>query len=115
MNFFKGYVPTKDKKCIMPFKNKTSEELKSYEEVKDLDEFAGILADDIILIDIDDAEQSEILMDIVEELQINCRVYQTTRGKHFLFRNTTVERCSTHSKLAIGLQADIKIGTRNSY
>ena len=115
MNFFKGYVPTKDKKCLMPFKNKTSEELKSYEEVKDLDEFAGILADDIILIDIDDAEQSEILMDIVEELQLNCRVYQTTRGKHFLFRNTTVERCSTHSKLAIGLQADIKIGTRNSY
>lgn len=115
MNFFKGYVPTKDKKCIMPFKNKTSEELKSYEEVKDLDEFAGILADDIILIDIDDAEQSEILMDIVEELQLNCRVYQTTRGKHFLFRNTTVERCSTHSKLAIGLQADIKIGARNSY
>ena len=115
MNFFKGYVPTKDKKCIMPFKNKTSEELKSYEEVKDLDEFAGILADDIILIDIDDAEQSEILMDIVEELQLNCRVYQTTRGKHFLFRNTTVERCSTHSKLAIGLQADIKIGSRNSY
>ena len=115
MNFFKGYVPTKDKKCIMPFKNKTSEELKSYEEVKDLDEFAGILADDIILIDIDDAEQSEILMDIVEELQLNCRVYQTTRGKHFLFRNTTVERCSTHSKRAIGLQADIKIGSRNSY
>ena len=115
MNFFKGYVPTQDKKCLMPFKNKTSEELKSYEEVKDLDEFAGILADDIILIDIDDAEQSEILMDIVEELQLNCRVYQTTRGKHFLFRNTTVERCSTHSKLAIGLQADIKIGTRNSY
>ena len=115
MNFFKGYVPTKDKKCLMPFKNKTSEELKSYEEVKDLDEFAGILADDIILIDIDDAEQSEILMDIVEELQLNCRVYQTTRGKHFLFRNTTVERCSTHSKLAIGLQADIKIGSRNSY
>lgn len=115
MNFFKGYVPTKDKKCLMSFKNKTSEELKSYEEVKDLDEFAGILADDIILIDIDDAEQSEILMDIVEELQLNCRVYQTTRGKHFLFRNTTVERCSTHSKLAIGLQADIKIGTRNSY
>lgn len=115
MNFFKGYVPTKDKKCLMPFKNKTSEELKSYEEVKDLDEFAGILADDIILIDIDDSEQSEILMDIVEELQLNCRVYQTTRGKHFLFRNTTVERCSTHSKLAIGLQADIKIGSRNSY
>ena len=115
MNFFKGYVPTQDKKCLMPFKNKTSEELKSYEEVKDLDEFAGILADDIILIDIDDAEQSEILMDIVEELQLNCRVYQTTRGKHFLFRNTTVERCSTHSKLAIGLQADIKIGSRNSY
>ena len=33
-SFFKGYVKTKDKKCIEKFKNRT--DFKSYEEVKDL-------------------------------------------------------------------------------
>ena len=71
MNFFRGYVPTKNKKCLMKFK---SSELKSYDEVKNLDEYAGILSNSTILIDVDDYEQSEILMDIVEDLQLACRV-----------------------------------------
>ena len=115
MELFKGYVPTKNKKCLTKFKGKSSSELKTYDEVKDLDEYAGVLADDVVLIDIDDKAQSEILMDIVEDLQLNCRVYQTTRGKHFLFKNNGVDSCSTHSKLAIGLECDIKIGKKNSY
>ena len=115
MQLFKGYVPTKNKKCLMPFKNKTSKELLSFDEVKSMSEYAGILADDVILIDIDNQEQSDKLMDIVEDLQLNCRVYQTTRGRHFLFKNDIVTSCSTHSKLAIGLEADIKVGCKNSY
>ena len=99
----------------MPFKGVPSSQLMTYEQVKDLDEYAGILANDVILIDIDDKAQSDIMMDIVEDLQLNCRVYQTTRGRHFLFKNDKVDRCSTHSTLAIGLTADIKIGKKNSY
>lgn len=114
-NFFKGYVPTKDKKCLLPFKNKTAADLQTYEQVKNLPEFAGILSDETILIDIDDMEQSEILFNIVKDLKLNCRVYATSRGKHFLFRNEIVETNKIHSKLAVGLEADIKLGTRNSY
>lgn len=112
---FKGYVPTKNKKCLQPFKDVPASDLKTYDEVKDLDEYAGILAEDVILVDIDNLEQSEILMNIVEDLQLNCRVYQTTRGRHFLFKNNGVKNCSTHSMLAIGLEADIKLGCKNSY
>lgn len=112
---FKGYVPTKDKKCLIQFKGKSSDELYSYDKIKHYDEFAGILADDTILIDIDNYEQSEILMRIVEDLQLNCRVYETTRGKHFLFRNKSLDRCKTHTTLAIGLESDIKLGCRSSY
>lgn len=97
----------------MKFKN--SSDLKSYREVKNLPEFAGILAADTILIDVDDFHQSEIMMDIVEELQLRCRVYATSRGKHFLFKNDGVETNKIHTKLACGLEADIKLGTRNSY
>ena len=114
-DLFRAYVPTKNKKCTMQFKGVPSSDLMTYDEVKDLQEYAGILADDVILIDIDDKTQSDILMDIVEDLQLNCRVYQTTRGRHFLFKNDKVDGCSTHSTLAIGLIADIKIGKKNSY
>ena len=110
---FRGYVPTKNKKCLRRFKDAP---LMALEDVKDLPEYAGILAEDIVLIDIDDHEQSEILMDIVEDMQLDCRVYQTTRGRHFLFRNNgQVRQCHTGTKLVCGLTADIKVGSKNSY
>lgn len=111
--FFKGYVRTKDKTAIDKFKGVKS--LKTLEQVQSLPEYAGVLAPDAILVDIDDAEQSEILMNIVEKFQLNCRVYQTTRGKHFLFKNSKIENCKTHCTLACGLTADIKSGFKNSY
>ena len=113
---FKGYVLTKDKRCIMPFKGKSSDELLTLREARTHDEFAGILNDDTILIDVDDADMSERLMAIVEAKQLACRVYQTTRGKHFLFRNGgKVDRNRTGATLACGLKADIKLGERTSY
>ena len=110
---YKGYVETKGKQSIEKLKNRTK--YKTYEEVKDLNGFGGVLANDTILIDIDDAEQSEILMDIVEAFQLNCRVICTSRGKHFIFRNTQLHQCKTHTRLAIGLTADIKVGYVASY
>ena len=115
VELFKGYAPTKNKKCTIPYKDAPSSQLMTYDEVKDLQEYAGVLANDVILIDIDDKAQSDILMDIVEDLQLNCRVYQTTRGRHFIFKNDKVDKCGTKVKLAIGLTADIKVGCKNSY
>ena len=111
--FFKGYVETKDKKCIEKFKNRT--DFKTFEQVQSLPEFAGILATDTILVDIDDSESSELLFKVVKEYSLCCRVYKTSRGKHFLFKNSGVPTNKTGCKLAIGVTADIKIGTRSSY
>lgn len=80
---FKGYVPTQNKKCTMRFKNASPDDLLSFEQVQNRSEYAGILAEDIILIDIDDSEQSEILLSIVDDLGLACRVYETSRGMHF--------------------------------
>lgn len=112
---FKGYVPTRNKKCQMAFKNKKSNELLNYEQVEKMKEYAGILEDDVVLIDIDDYEQSEILMKIVEDKELKCRVYKTSRGKHFLFKRGEIGKCCTHKKLAIGLETDVKVGCNNSY
>lgn len=112
---FKGYVPTKNKKCIMPFMNKTGAELLTLDQVEHMKEYAGILDDDTVLIDVDDKEQSDILMHIVEDKNLLCRVYETTRGKHFVFRRGEIDKCGTKKKTAIGLTVDIKAGNHNSY
>lgn len=111
--FFKGYIETNRKQAAEKFKNR--KDFKTYEQVKELPEFAGIIANDAILIDIDDFDQSETLLDIVDDLGLKCRVYATTRGKHFLFKNSNLDTCKTHTKLACGLTADIKVGVKNSY
>lgn len=113
MSLYKGYVETKGKRTVEKLKGRTK--WKKLDEVKDCSGYAGVLADDTILVDIDDHDQSEIMMKIVEDYQLDCRVYQTTRGRHFLFKNHQVSRNRTHIPLAVGLTADIKIGTRCSY
>lgn len=113
MELFKGYVETKNKKCIEKFKGKHN--LKTLKQVQQLPEYAGILGDETILIDIDDFESSEILFKMVKDLKLQCRIYKTTRGKHFLFKNKGVTSNKTKCKLAIGLTADIKLGSKNSY
>lgn len=110
---YKGFIETKGKASIEKLKNRTT--WKTYDEVKNLNGFGGVLADDTILIDIDDSDQSEILMNIVEELQLDCKVLCTSRGKHFLFKNHTIARNRTHVQLAVGLTADIKVGSKLSY
>ncbi len=111
MSLFKGYLPTKNKKSLVKFSD-----AKTLDEVRHLDEYAGLLNDDVVLIDIDSWEQSDILMDIVDDYQLDCRVYQTTRGRHFLFKNNDqITKCSNSIQLACGLTADIKIGSKNSY
>lgn len=111
--FFRGYVETKDKKCIEKFKTRT--DFKTFEQVQSLPEYAGILAAETILLDIDDFETSEILFEMVKAYALTCRIYRTNRGKHFLFKNSGVPTNKQGCKLAIGLTADIKLGTRNSY
>lgn len=108
MGLYKGFIATDGKTPLEKYKGKT--DFKSYADVKDLPSFAGVLRDDCILIDIDDATQAEKMMQIVEDLQIRCRVTCTKRGKHFTFRNSGVDKCGTALKLACGLVADIKVG-----
>ena len=112
---YKGFIETKGKRSKEPLKGRT--QFKTLEQVQHCDGYAGVLADDTILIDIDDGAQAEKLMNIVEALQLNCKVYQTSRGKHFLFKNKggQVTRNRTHVPLAIGLTADIKLGMKTSY
>lgn len=110
---YKGYIETRGKQPCEKLKNRTK--WKTLEEVRNLNGYAGVLEKDTIFVDVDDPEQSEILMNIVEEYQLDCRVYCTKRGKHFVFKNHSITRNRCGIQLAVGLTADIKVGSKLSY
>ena len=97
---YKGYIETRGKQPCEKLKNRTK--WKTLEEVRNLNGYAGVLEKDTIFVDVDDPEQSEILMNIVEEYQLDCRVYCTKRGKHFVFKNHSISRNRTHVQLRLG-------------
>lgn len=110
---FIGYVKLNGKKCAQKLKDASYLTLK---QARKLDGYGGVLAADTILVDVDDEAQSEKLMDIVEAEQIACMVVQTTRGKHFYFKGyPRGTKCRTHARLAIGIDADIKVGSKACY
>ena len=110
---FIGYVKLNGKRCAQKLKDASYLTLK---QAKKLDGYGGVLAADTILVDVDDEAQSEQLMDIVEAEQVACMVVQTTRGKHFYFKGyPRGTKCRTHARLAIGIDADIKVGSKACY
>ncbi|AFM40310.1 phage/plasmid primase, P4 family, C-terminal domain protein [Desulfosporosinus acidiphilus SJ4] len=113
MEFYKGYIPTRNKKPLKEFKDGNNFIVLDW--ARKLDEYAGVLAEGVILIDIDDMESSDIVLRILDDLSIQTLVIGTTRGKHFLFNNTDVTTNKTHTNTAIGITVDIKLGSRNSY
>ena len=86
LNLYKGYVPTSGKMATMPFKDRTSADLLTLEEAQKFTEYAGILADDTILVDIDTERETEILLNIVKSLELKCKVLKSRSGGHFLFK-----------------------------
>lgn len=113
MMFYRGYIVTNNKKSIEKFKGVTT--LKTLEQVQSLPEFAGVMAEDSILVDIDDMEQANLLLDLCDKEGIRCKVLQSRSGMHFLFKNTKIKNCPNRTKLACGLTADIKAGFKSSY
>lgn len=110
---FIGYVKLNGKRCAQKLKDASYLTLK---QARKLDGYGGVLAADTILVDVDDEAQSEQLMDIVEAEQMACMVVQTTRGKHFYFKGyPRGTKCRTHARLAIGVDADIKVGSKACY
>ncbi|CQR75087.1 hypothetical protein SOV_35900 [Sporomusa ovata DSM 2662] len=113
MEIYKGYIPTLNKKPIGKYKDTSS--LLTYERARKLDEYAGVLAEGVVLVDIDDMEMSDLALRIMDGQSIKVPVIGTTRGKHFLFKTTDLSANKTGTNTAIGIKADIKLGSKNSY
>ena len=109
---FKGFVPTKGKRPIESIRGRT--EFYPLEEVKHLESYGGILKDDVILVDSDNGDESDILFKIIQDLDIKCNVIQTDRGKHFYFKNTDVKSNKIGNQCPLSLTLDYKLGNRNT-
>lgn len=109
---FKGYIPTNGKKPAEKIRGRT--EFYSLEDVKNLKSYGGVLDNDIIMVDVDDTEESNKLYSIIKDLNIQCNVLNTTRGKHFYFKNTNFTKNCIGKITAIGITVDIKLGSKNA-
>lgn len=114
LNLYKGFIPSSNKVPTMPYKGKSSKELLTLEQVQRLPEYCGVLADDVVMVDIDTEEETQILLNIVQSLGLKCKVNKSRKGGHFLFRTDKPMPNRTKVKLAIGIVADIKGCGKNS-
>jgi poxvirus D5 protein-like len=89
--------------------------LKTFDQVSDIpngyNSIVGVLAPDIVLIDVDNAEQGEKLWEILTDMGIDCPVIETTKGYHFLFRDIYgYGKSENKFYTPIGIEIDIKLG-----
>ncbi|WMT79896.1 phage/plasmid primase, P4 family [Terrisporobacter mayombei] len=109
---FKGYIPTNGKRPTEEYKNRT--EFYSLSDVDKLKSYGAVLLNDIIQIDIDDEDQSNIVFNIVTDLNIQCNILKTDRGKHFYFKNTNQDKRKQGYTTALGIKVDTGLGSQNA-
>lgn len=112
---FKGFIPTggpDGKRPTEEYKNRT--EFYNLSDVENLNSYGAVLDDDIIQIDIDDEEQSNVVLDIVQQQNIQCNILETSRGKHFYFLNTNIDRRKQGFTTAVGIKVDVGLGSQNA-
>ena len=113
INPFRGYVKTKNKQPCQKFGN--GEALLTLDEVSACEEYAGILNGEFTVKDVDDGAEAERVYALVCDLDLNCRIYKTTRGLHFMFKAS--EYCTkgvVKATDALGFSFDVRTG-RNMY
>ena len=88
---------------------------KSWAEVKDFDNIGMIVPEPFIVLDFDTASDAQIMLEIIEALDLKCRVMKTTRGVHVWFRSSEPWKNFTKTRNAIGIYADCRSYGKTSF
>lgn len=106
---YRGFVQCNNNKTpVQPYKD--GEPLLTLEEAQQYDAYAGVLNDNVVMVDIDNSDHAERMKRIVDAYQIRCRITKTRRGMHFTFFCIDSLMNHSHIETAIGLIADYKYG-----
>lgn len=108
---FSAFIITKNKVPCRAYKN--PENHYTYDQIKGLPEYAGMLSERAILVDVDDEVEGAKLVEIIKALNVKCRVHKTTRGVHAFFLGHNIPSTKTQKPCAIGLTVDVKLGTKS--
>ena len=98
-----------------PYRQK--KKLKTFAQAKNMPQnynsIAGVLAPNIILIDVNTKEEGEKLIEILTDLGINCPMIESDKGYHFLFKDIYgYKKSDTKFYTPIGIEIDIKLGNK---
>lgn len=108
----KGYIYTKGKtplsgECL------TDPDYKPHTNPPAHGDYAGIYDGDYVKVDFDKADQFEKAIKMVNDLNINCNILETTRGGHLYFKNTSLKSNKINWYAACGLYGEWKLAIKN--
>lgn len=89
-------------------KEVTEEYAKQYEEISTLNDYGATLAPGTIMIDIDNMDQAKKVKAIIDKLNTNCIIIQTTNGMHFHFTNTNIRSNKQNYFTSLGIKTETK-------
>lgn len=81
---------------------------RSWEDAKDFATLGVLIKEPFIVLDFDTEQDAKIITRIIEDLDLKCRVMQTTRGVHVWFKSPKPWKNSIKTRLFIGIHADIR-------
>ena len=98
-----------------PYRQK--KKLKTFAQAKnmpqDYNSIVGVLAPNIILIDVDTKEEGKKLIEILTDLGIDCPMIESDKGYDFLFKDIYgYKKSDTKFYTPIGIEIDIKLGDK---
>lgn len=85
----------------------------AYEDVVKLDDFGATLNPETVMIDIDNKKDSKVVKNIIDKLDLNCVIIQTTKGMHFHFKNTDIKNNKQNYFTSIGIKTETKFAHQN--
>ena len=110
----KKYIVLDDeKKAIHHFKD--GEKALDWKVVKDFDNIAMIVPKPFIVLDFDTVSDAKIIQQIIDDLDLKCKIMQTSRGVHVWFKSADPWKNFTKTRLAIGIYSDCRSHSRNAY
>lgn len=89
-------------------KEVNEESAQSYSDISKLDDYGATLNPQTIMVDIDDIVQAKRVQKILEKLNVNCVIIQTSNGMHFHFLNTNIKSNKQHYYTALGIKTETK-------
>lgn len=94
---------------------KDGEGAKDWKMVKDFNNVGLIVPKPFIVLDFDTKSDADIMLQIIESLDLKCRVMKTTRGIHVWFRSEEPWKNFKKTRLAIGIFSDCRSHSKNAY